>query len=90
MPALQIRDDVVYREVDGAIVALSLDSGEYSSLDDIGSDIWKLIAQHGDTDAVRQGLLATYDLDPATCEQELQSFVRMLLARGLIRVGEAE
>jgi hypothetical protein len=84
MAALHIRNDVVYREVDGAIVALSLDSGEYAGLDEIGSDIWRLIAEHGDLDKVRAGLLAIYDLDAETCERELQSFVRMLQSRGLI------
>ena len=42
MATLRIRPDIVYREVDGVIVAFALESGEYVSLDDIGTDIWRL------------------------------------------------
>jgi hypothetical protein len=86
MATLQIRDDIVYREVDGVIVAFSLDSGEYVALDAIGTDIWRLIEQDGHVSAIRAGMLATYDIDEASCDQELSSFITMLQARRLVNV----
>jgi hypothetical protein len=89
MKTLRIRDDVVYREVDGVIVALSLDTGEYVSLDDIGTDIWRLIEKDGRLSSVKAGMLAAYDIDEAACDDELNGFVAMLTGRRLVSVDEA-
>ena len=79
-----IRDDVVYREIDGEIVALSLASGEYVGFDAIGTSIWRLIEGLGSVALVRAGLLAEFDVDEPTCEAELNSFIETLLARQLV------
>ncbi len=90
MATLQIRDDVVYREVEGRLVAFSLDSGEYVALDDIGTEIWRFIEQDGRVDRVRAALLAAYDIDEATCDQELRGFISMLQSRRLVNLEPAE
>jgi hypothetical protein len=90
MATLRIRDDVIYREVDGQIVAYSLDTGEYVSLDDIGTDIWRLIEQDGRLEAVRAGMLAAYDIDEATCDEELNGFIAMLESHRLAARGATE
>jgi len=88
MAILRIRPDVVYREVDGVIVAFSLESGEYVSLDDIGTDIWRLIERDGKVEQVRAAMLAAYDIDEVSCDEELSSFIAMLQARGLVTLDE--
>jgi len=90
MATLRIRDDIVYREVDGVIVAFSLDTGEYVSLDDIGTDIWRLIERDGRVEQVRAAMLAAYDIDEASCDQELSSFITMLRARRLVNVDQRD
>jgi len=81
---VSIRDDVVYRELDGDIVALSISSGEYVSLDSIGSDIWRFIERFGSIAQVKSALLADYDLDEPTCDAEVAAFVATLQAKGLV------
>ena len=90
MATLRIRPDVVYREVDGVIVAFSLDSGEYVSLDEIGTDIWRLIERDGRVEQVRAAMLAAYDIDAASCDEELASFVTMLQARKLVSTEQKD
>lgn len=90
MATLRIRDDVVYREVDGAVVAFSLDTGEYVALDDIGTDLWRLIEKDGQLASVRAGLLASYDIDEASCDDELRGFVAMLQSRRLVTVEDGK
>jgi len=88
MATLRIRPDIVYREVDGVIVAFSLESGEYVSLDDIGTDIWRLIERDGKVEQVRAAMLAAYDIDEVSCDEELSSFIAMLQTRGLVTLDE--
>ena len=84
--SIRIKDTVVFREVDGDIVAMSLATGEYVGFDDVGSHIWRLIDQHGSLDRVREGLLRHYDIHENACRAELETFVAMLHARGLVTV----
>jgi hypothetical protein len=87
MSHIQISDDIVYRELDGSIVTLSLATGEYVELDLVGTRIWQLIEQDGRQSSVREGLLASFDIDEDTCDQELNAFLATLLDKGLIKVG---
>jgi hypothetical protein len=87
MSHIQISDDIVYRELDGSIVTLSLATGEYVELDPVGTRIWQLIEQDGRQSSVREGLLASFDIDEDTCDQELNAFLATLLDKGLIKVG---
>ena len=87
MSHIQISDDIVYRELDGSIVTLSLATGEYVELDLVGTRIWQLIEQDGRQSSVREGLLASFDIDEDTCDRELNAFLATLLDKGLIKVG---
>lgn len=82
--AVAIRDDVVYRDVDGAVVALSIATGEYAAFDEVGSRIWRLIEQYGHLVPITLALLAEYELDETTCEAEVREFVSMLEEKGLV------
>ena len=84
MAILRIRDDVVYREVDGVVVAFSLDTGEYVALDSIGTDLWRFIEEDGRIDMIRNRMLSSYEIDEASCDDELNHFVDMLTARRLV------
>jgi hypothetical protein len=86
MSHIQISNDVVYRELDGSIVTLSLATGEYVELDLVGTRIWQLIEQDGRRSSVREGVLASFDIDENTCDQELDAFLSTLAAKGLILI----
>jgi len=86
MSHIQISKDVVYRELDGSIVTLSLATGEYVELDLVGTRIWQLIEQDGRRSSVREGVLASFDIDENTCDQELDAFLSTLAAKGLILI----
>jgi hypothetical protein len=87
MPHIQISSDIVYRDLDGSIVTLSLTTGEYVELDPVGTRIWQLIEQDGRRSSVREGLLASFDIDADICDQELDAFLATLTAKGLIVIS---
>jgi predicted DNA-binding protein (UPF0278 family) len=87
MPHIQISNDIVYRDLDGSIVTLSLTTGEYVELDPVGTRIWQLIAQDGYRSSVREGLLASFDIDEDICDRELDAFLATLTDKGLITIS---
>jgi len=82
--SIEIRDDVVYREIDGEVVALSIATGAYVSLDAVGSDIWRLIERFGSIDKITAALLEAYDLDADACRAEVAGYIASLEARGFL------
>jgi hypothetical protein len=81
---IRINDDVVYREMDGDIVAISITSGHYATFDGVGGEIWRLIDRFGSVAQIKADLLANYDLDERTCDAELREFIASLESRGLV------
>ena len=90
MALIRICDDIVYREVDGSVVTLSLTTGAYVTLDSVGSVIWHLIEQDGRRSSVRRSLLNEFDLDEQTCDEELDAFLERLAEKQLVTVSVDE
>jgi hypothetical protein len=79
--------DVTFRDLDGEIVILNLETGVYFGLDKVGARIWRLIEDHGSLAAVLAALRAEYDASPAVLERDLLDLVDVLCAKGLARVA---
>ncbi|MEC0178121.1 lasso peptide biosynthesis PqqD family chaperone [Paenibacillus favisporus] len=73
-------------DMDGEKVMLSIETGKYYNLGQIGGRIWELIAAPISlTDLVGQ-LVEEYDIGPEACEQQVHPFLNKLAAEGLIQV----
>lgn len=76
-------DDAVFREMDGESVLLNLETGMYFGLDEVGTRVWHLAADHGSLRAIRERLVEEYDADPATIERDLLALAEALVSKGL-------
>jgi len=47
-----IPDDVVFRDLAGEAVILNLASGIYFGLNEVGTRMWNLLAEHGSTEQI--------------------------------------
>lgn len=74
-------------EVDGEVVLMSVDSGCYYGLDEIGGDIWRRLAVPASVGAVCQSLTVDYDGDPALIERDVLALLTRLRAEGLIELA---
>ncbi len=89
MPAIprdatvQIADDVLASAFEEELVLLNLKDGIYYGLEGVGTRIWSLIQQPTPVAAVRDALVAEYDVDPARCEADLRALLAELVRRGL-------
>jgi hypothetical protein len=87
--AVQISQDVLFRELDGEAVLLHLDTGKYFGLDAVGARMWALLAQHGALEPAYRSLLAEYEVAPDVLERDFTAFVDRLAAQQLLAVRDA-
>lgn len=85
MSTLKIADNVLFQEVDGEAVLLSLDEGCYYGLDELGTRIWKLIHQDLDNEQVVAVIVEEYDVAPEQARRDLDKFLGDLEQSGLIQ-----
>lgn len=83
---IRISDDAVFREIDGEAVVLNLASGIYFGLNGVGTRVWQLIEQRGSLEAVRDALVAEFDVDADTAARDVTSLAADLAARGLVEL----
>ena len=87
---VQRNPEMVSGNMDGEIVMLSLQRGEYFGLDKVGSRIWELIEQLIVVDNIKKVLLDEYEVDVLTCEKDLLEFLEDLESKGLLIVNLSE
>lgn len=79
--------DVVFREVGGEAVILDLASQRYFSLDPVGTRMWILLVELERPEAVRERLLAEYEVAPEDLQRDLEDLVGRLVEEGLMRAA---
>ena len=81
-------DGFIDSEIDGEIVALSIEHGTCYGLNQVGSRIWELIARPARIGDLCATLLTEYRVDPDVCERQVLDLLEELRAEGLIRTLE--
>jgi hypothetical protein len=77
--------DAVSCELAGETVILDMPTGRYFALDTVGSRIWALLETPSTVEAVCRRVLEEYDVDPATCREDVSRLLNQLLEHGLLR-----
>ena len=81
-----IPEDVVFRELQGEAVILSLESSTYFGLDPIGTRIWQLCQSHSSLRAVWEAMQEEFDAPGEKLESDLLTFIDELSTHGLVKV----
>jgi hypothetical protein len=89
---LQPNPEVIVGDVDGEVVAVNVDSGNYLNLNSSGSFIFSLL---DDTEPKAMDWLFTrvqreYEVDEVTCRQEVSAFLSRCVELDLLRVASAQ
>lgn len=83
---LRLRPDVVaWREVDGEVIALGLESSTYFGTNSSGSLLWKRLAEGTTRAELVDALMATFGIEPERAQADVDAFVADLRTRGLLR-----
>lgn len=80
---------VLFRDLGGEAVLLAMDAGLYFGLNESGTRMWHLLAEHGRADLAYQSLTAEYDAPAERLRTDLLGFIDILSARGLLRIDHA-
>jgi hypothetical protein len=82
------RDGFVEAEIDGEILALSIEQGTCYGMNQVGSRIWNLLAKPIRICDLCAALLVAYKVDPDVCERQVLELLEELRAEGLIATVE--
>lgn len=84
---VRVKEDVVFRDLEGEVVLLNLDSGIYFGLDPVGTRIWALIQEHNSLEEVLRHMMVEYEVERVQCEKDLLALLTRLNENGLIEVS---
>lgn len=83
-------DAIIFTEFDDAVVMMDVDEGRYYGLDPVGAKIWTLIESGPSVAEVCETLVATYEVAPGTCRDEVRAFMDELHRLGVIRILQGD
>ena len=70
--------------IDGEVVAMNLDNGDFFSLTHTGKEIWDLIDQLSDREAIIAALAESYGADRSAIAADVDAFLADLRGAGLV------
>lgn len=77
-------EDLVAANMDGELVMMSIERGEYFGIDGVGPRIWELLADPTTIEQLVAAICAEYDIDETTCQADIIVFVEQLLSNELV------
>jgi hypothetical protein len=77
-------EQIVWRDLDGEVVILNLESGIYFGLEGTGNDIWRLLAQGCSRAQLAKQLSADYEVSLEQVNADIDRFLAELHAKGLV------
>lgn len=83
---VQAAPNQIFSEIANESVILDLDKGLYYGLNEVGTQIWKLVQSSRSIESIIQVLLEEYDVSRETCTESIFALIQDLQSHGLIEV----
>jgi Coenzyme PQQ synthesis protein D (PqqD) len=83
---VRVADDQTSCDLAGEVVILSLPSGQYFGLNELGARIWNLIQEPKTVGAVFEALLQEYDVIPEQLEGDVLALLEKMATNELIEI----
>ena len=78
--------NIVASEIDDEVVMMSIETGAYYGIDEIGSRIWKLIETPCRVSDLIDKLMNEFEVDYETCQKDVLLFLQDLQEKKTIQV----
>lgn len=76
--------ELTWQDVNGDLVAINVDSGEYHIFNDVGHLIWLAIAEGKSNEEIVKQIIAQYNVREEKALSDLRDFIDDLMQRKLI------
>lgn len=76
--------DWLAAKVGDELVMMSAEKGNYIGLSEVGARVWELIEEPQEIDAVCAQLVDEFEVAPAVCRAEVESFLNELVQHGAV------
>jgi hypothetical protein len=83
-------DEQVHADVEGGVVLMSIENGNYYSLNSVGSCIWRLLDSPCRVADLCARLEDRFDVEAERCREEVLNYLATLISENLIEVVDAE
>jgi len=78
------RPKVIHEILDGELVMINLETGNYYTMDGVGADIWAMVEAGQSVGRIISALAGRYQTLPEQMQQEINEFIAELEDEGLI------
>jgi hypothetical protein len=79
--------EMVFSKLDGEVVMMSVENGEYYGLNEIGSAIWERISEEIKVEDLVRQLMEEYDVERSECEKDTFEFLEEMATKKLVVVS---
>lgn len=76
--------DLLFSDMDGETVMMSIQNGEYYGLDEVGSRIWQLLEKPESAETLTEKLIEDYEVTRENCLSDVMEFLNILAEKHLI------
>lgn len=84
VPRYQQQRDLIAADLDGETVMMSVTTGKYFALRDIGNFIWGLLAEPVSADQIADAVVSHYAVSRGQAQTDCQEFIDELVAKDLL------
>jgi hypothetical protein len=81
---IQRSENTPWTTIEGEVLMMSIEQGQYFSLNEVGSRIWDLLETPTEPTALIEKLTAEYAVSTDVCSGQVDSFLAGLRNRGLL------
>ena len=81
--------DMLATDMDGEIVMLSIEQGEYFGIGGVGTLVWELLDEPVSIGALCDVICSKFDVDEARCQADMLSFVNEMVQNKAVFLQKA-
>lgn len=86
---LSRREEIIAGLVDGDLMLLNIETGQYHQVNPTGRRIWELLEQPRTLDEICTALGEEFNAPPQDCLAQTQIFIQELLQRNIVQAVKA-
>jgi hypothetical protein len=84
---LSRNEEILSTAIDGDMVFMSIETGNYYSSNEVAGRIWEMLAEPQTLVALVENLQNEYEVEPDTCLEETRALINQMAENGLIHIG---